>query len=120
MKRIHWLLKIGTLAAIVGVAPLVVGCSSTGEDRYTQGSKESPRLVEKKFRFNGTVVFHRDGGYYTVVSDSGDEYYPINLREPYRKGGLRVQIHGESRGYAMHGKARKIEIYDIKALSSVY
>ncbi|PAW77656.1 MAG: hypothetical protein B9S32_10280 [Verrucomicrobia bacterium Tous-C9LFEB] len=117
MKRIHWL-RIGTLILVGSVAPLLVGCANTGEDRYTQGSKESPRLVEKKFRFNGTVLYHRDSRDYTILSDSGDEYYPTNLQSVYRKAGLRVQIHGESRGYAHGGSMRAIEIYDIKALSA--
>ena len=117
MKRIHWL-RIGTLVLFASVAPLIVGCASTGEDRYTQGSKESPRLVEKQFRFNGTVLYHRDGRYYTILADSGDQYYPTNLQSVYRKAGLRVQIHGESRGYALNGSMRAVEIYDIKALSA--
>ncbi len=116
MKRIHWL-SIGTLIVAGSMAPLLVGCANTGEDRYTQGSKESPRLVEKKFRFKGTVLYHRDSRDYAILSDSGDEYYPTNLQSVYRKSGLRVQVYGESRGYAHGGRMRAIEIYDITALS---
>lgn len=117
MKKINSILHIGMLALLVGTATGLVGCANTGEDRYTQGSKQTPRLAENKFRFNGTILYHRQGDYYTIVAGSGYEYYPLNLPEHYRKSGLLVQVYGESRGYALNGSARAIEVFDIKELT---
>ncbi|MCH7590511.1 hypothetical protein IIB34_05700 [PVC group bacterium] len=33
-----------------------------------------------------------EGGFYGIVSDQGDKYYPLNLEEEYRKDGLRVSF----------------------------
>ncbi len=117
MKNIHSIIGVSTLVLSAMIVPLLTGCESTGEDRYTQGTKESPRLVEKQFRFKGTVLYHHHGDYYSILADSGDEYYPLNLDPVYRKAGLRLQVHGESRGYSPNGRMRAIDIYDAVALS---
>ncbi len=100
----------------MALAILTTGCSTTESDRYPYATKEGARYQEKKVRFRGTVIFHRvDGGYYTIVSDgSGEEYYPIDLPRAYCHGGLRVQVHGVTRGYERDG--RRLQIYDIAAL----
>ncbi|MCH7505214.1 hypothetical protein IID04_06245 [PVC group bacterium] len=33
-----------------------------------------------------------EGGFYGIVSDQGDKYYPLNLEEEYKKDGLRVSF----------------------------
>lgn len=97
-----------------------LGCSTPSDDRYSSATKNEVAQNEKKFRFKGTVVHHRsDGGYYTLRSDSGFEYYPLNLDSSYRKSGMRVQVYGEGRGYALGGRMRAIQIFDIARISSL-
>lgn len=118
MKTLLHQLLIGT-AALTLLAAGLVACASSGDDRYSSASKSEVTQNEKKFRFNGVVVYHRSSGDYTLVSDSGEEYYPINLDPYYRKNGLRVQVYGEGRGWAKGGRMRALAIYDIKAATVV-
>jgi hypothetical protein len=107
------------LIAVAGALALISGsfmtaCSTSGSDRSdTHPNKGVERVSEKTYKFKGTVMYHRDGDYYSILSDRGMEYYPLNLKHPYRKSGLRVQIYGETRGYAMNGKMRALDIFEI-------
>lgn len=116
MNKMKTLLMLGVMALSIGT--LTTGCSTAANDRYPTASKDGARLTEKKVRFKGTVVYHRDhGGYYTIVSDTGEEYYPIDLRPNYRLKGLRVQVYGETKGfYTWEGKGRPLAVYEIGAL----
>lgn len=105
------------LSALLGVT--LIGCATSGDDRSSSASKNEVTQNEKKFRFRGTVVYHRaEGGYYSLVSNSGEEYYPLNLDSRYQKSGLRVQVFAEGRGYARGGQMRAIQVFDIARLSS--
>lgn len=107
------------LALSLALGAGLVGCATNGNDRSSSSSKGEVSQNEKKFRFKGTVVYHRtDGGYYTIASDSGEEYYPLNLDSFYKKSGLRVQVFGESRGYAHGGQMRALQVFDIARLST--
>jgi hypothetical protein len=100
----------------VALSLVLAGCAVTASDKYPTPSKANAQLNEKTVKFKGTVVYHhQDGGYYTLVSDNGHEYAPLNLASAYRKGGLRVTVHGETRGYARNGEMRALEIFDIAA-----
>ena len=102
------------LAVAATLATLTSACSTSGSDRQEYSFKDGARYNEKKVRFKGTVVYSREYGYY-INSDSGEKYKPTHLAPPYRRNGIRVQVHGETRGYAMGGDAWKLEIYDIAA-----
>ncbi len=74
-------------------------------------------MERQEVDFKGTVVYqHNQGGYYTIVSDSGDTYYPDDLPARYRDGGLRVHVKGKVEGEADHGNGRRLIVYDIEAL----
>jgi hypothetical protein len=122
MKSIHTKygrLWLATLALSLALSAGLAGCATNGEDRSSSSSKNEVTQNEKKFRFKGTVVYHRaDGGYYTLASDSGEEYYPLNLDSRYQKSGLRVQVFGEGRGYAHGGQMRAIQVFDIARLAT--
>lgn len=111
------LLIVGIM--VLGVASIgisLTGCSTPGDDRYSNSTKAEPRISEKKFKFNGMVFHHADGDYYTIQSEAGNVYYPLNLEAPYRQDRLRIQVSGESRGYTPDGTARMFYIYDISTV----
>ena len=116
MNKFRTILIVGVVGLSIGT--LTIGCSTAANDRYPTATKDGARLTEKKVRFKGTVVYHRDhGGYYTIVSDTGEEYYPIDLAVNYRMKGLRVQVYGETKGfYTWAGKGRPLAVYEIGAL----
>jgi len=105
-------------ALVLPVAAFSTGCSGPSTDRYPTATKDGARLAENKVRFKGTIVYHRDdGGYFTIVSDSGEEYLPLDLPPNYRIKGLRVMVYGETRGYfASEGKGRPLDVFEIGAL----
>ena len=74
-------------------------------------------LARNHVHFKGTVVHVRHyGGYYLIVSDSGRNYYPINLPRKFGKGGLRIWLDGTTRGYTVDGRTPRLDIYEIRAL----
>jgi hypothetical protein len=119
MNKLKRITSIG--ACLLALALLPVACSTNANDRYTHSSKDNALLNENQVRFKGTVVYHRDrGGYYTLASDSGDSYYPENLARAYRKSGLRVQVYGQTDGYALNGSMRALKILEIGVLNPRY
>jgi hypothetical protein len=116
MKTLHRFAAVGT--CLLALALLPTGCATGANDRYTHSSKDNAVMHEKQFRFKATVVYHRDrGGYYTLASDSGESYYPENLERAYRKAGLRVQVYGQTHGYALGGEMRALKILEIGVLN---
>jgi hypothetical protein len=110
--QVKGLAVAGALALVAGT--FLTACATGGSDRSsTLSNKNVERVSEKTFKFKGTIVYHRQGDYYSIVSDRGLEYYPLNLKDAYRRSGLRVQVYGETHGYAKGGKMRALEIWEI-------
>jgi hypothetical protein len=50
----------------------------------------------------GTIVFvELEGGFYGIIADSGERYFPINLDQPYKVNNLKVRIEGKTRKNVM-------------------
>lgn len=103
---------VGALALLTG--SLMTACSTRGSDRSdTMGNKGVARVAEKTYKFKGRIEYSNEGRFYYIVSDRGRNYYPLNLQNSYRRVGLRVQVYGQTRGYAKGGSMRAIHIYEI-------
>ncbi len=45
---------------------------------------------------SGTVIFMSfEGGFYGIISDSGDSLYPLNMPQKFKKDGLRIVFRAE-------------------------
>jgi hypothetical protein len=46
----------------------------------------------------GTITYiDLEGGFYGIIADSGDRYFPINLDQQYKVNKLKVHIKGKIR-----------------------
>lgn len=96
--------------ALVGSA-----CKTTSE---TPPPNENPP-VQMEDGIVGTIKFmDLEGGFYGILGEDGQQYFPINLDETYREDGLRVRFTLRERTdimtTAMWGKT--VEITAIQAL----
>ena len=81
-------------------------------------SKNVPTADSKTFRIQGTVVHKTlEGGFFTIESDDGNIYDPINLPEHFKKQGLKVKVNAKLRNDVggVHMVGDIIEIIDIDA-----
>jgi len=50
----------------------------------------------------GTIVFvELEGGFYGIIADSGERYFPLNLDEQHKVNNLKVRIEGKLRKNVM-------------------
>lgn len=84
---------------IMGALVVTAGCRDTGGDLIT---------------FSGRVTrVPLEGGFYGIVSDKGEKYDPLDLKEGFRKDGLRVEVTARPRpdmaSFHMWGEMVEIE-----------
>lgn len=105
---------VGAVAIAVVAGSLLTACSTGGSDRSgTLGNKNVERVAEKTYKFKGRIEYNEQGRYYYIVSDRGGKYYPLNMQNSYRQTGMRVQVYGQTRGYAKGGSMWALHIYEI-------
>ena len=50
----------------------------------------------------GTIVFvDLEGGFYGIIADSGERYFPLNLDQQYKIKDLKVRVEGKVRKNVM-------------------
>ncbi|HZD42666.1 MAG TPA: DUF333 domain-containing protein, partial [Methanomicrobiales archaeon] len=96
------------LGLLLAVSLALAGCGC-----ISQGSEETQSGT-------GTVTFvDLEGGFYGIIADNGEKYYPLNLEDAYKKDGLSVRYHAlvkeDVSTVQMWGTP--IEITDITVLS---
>ncbi len=118
------ILMTAALALISGT--LLTACCTSGSNdnenpyngRYdSRPDSQYDGARGRRVDFNGKVYYDRSyGGHYMIRSDAGYRYHPLNLPHGYRKDGLRVEVSGMTRGRAMEGTARALDIDSINRL----
>jgi hypothetical protein len=78
---------------------LAVLCLTTAPVAISRGGdKEKGSLVT----MTGTIIYvELEGGFYGIIADSGERYFPINLDRQYQVNGLKVRIEGKIRKNVM-------------------
>lgn len=87
---------------------LLQSCNSSGHDELFFGNT---------IRISATVSYiSLEGGFWGLVSESGDKYQPVNLGKEFRKDGLKVEVRArvieDTADFRMWGK--RIEILEIE------
>lgn len=50
----------------------------------------------------GTITYiNLEGGFYGIIADSGDQYFPLNLDQQFKVNNLKVRIEGKIRKNVM-------------------
>jgi hypothetical protein len=50
----------------------------------------------------GTITHvELEGGFYGIIADNGERYFPLNLDQPYQVNDLKVRIEGKIRKNVM-------------------
>ena len=114
------------LSVLIGIIVLF-GCGSYSEQSNRNSTvapdptqptspKTAPAISEDIIEIHGTVVFKEfEGGFYGIEAEDGSAYDPMNLPEPFKKDGLKVNVKARLRpdamGFHMYGSI--IEIMDI-------
>ncbi len=71
--------------------PLLLLAAPACKTAATNGTPEAETSVQSSLPFAGTVQYlDLEGGFYGIVTDDGERYFPINLGVSFREDGLRV------------------------------
>ncbi len=100
----------------------LIGCNgkATSEGIQTEGNGLAPSgsVHPELFEIVGKVTYKSMvGGFYAIEGDDGKKYDPVNLPEPFKKDGLKVDMTARLKkgamGFHMYGAI--IEIVNITA-----
>lgn len=86
------------IGLLLAVSLITIGCRTTEETPSADGSTQ-PQLVDG---MTGTVTYmDLEGGFYGILGDDGEKYFPLNLDPSYREDGLRVRFTVRERNDVM-------------------
>lgn len=55
-----------------------------------------------RITMNGIITYiELEGGFYGIIADSGERYFPVNLEQQYKINDLKVRIEGKIRKNVM-------------------
>ncbi len=70
------------------IAGLIVACAVTACGCLDQESQSKEQITG-----NGTITYvDLEGGFYGIITEGGDQYYPLNLPDEYKVDGMRVEF----------------------------
>ena len=75
--------------------------------------------IKESLEDTGTIKYVRlEGGFYGIISDNGQELDPVNLKDEFKKDGLRVKfVYSLKKGGGnIHQWGKSIEIISIRKL----
>jgi hypothetical protein len=82
---------MGYRALLFGLAVL---CLIVEPAAISCGGEEKGSIMT----MTGTITYiDLEGGFYGIIADSGDRYFPINLDQQYKVNNLKVRIEGKIR-----------------------
>jgi len=82
---------------ISACAPSAVEHASTPEQKSEKISKEKIPMIKAKQSWQEVTVkyLNFEGGFYGLVSKSGDKFLPMNLPEKYKIDGTILRVKGQ-------------------------
>ena len=82
-------LLLGLTVLCLAVVPAAVSCAS---------DEEKGGLIT----VTGTITYiDLEGGFYGIIADNGDRYFPLNLDQRYKVNNLKIRIEGKTRKNVM-------------------
>ena len=75
--------------------------------------------IKESLEDTGTIKYVKlEGGFYGIISDNGQELDPVNLKDEFKKDGLRVKfVYSLKKGVAnIHQWGKTIEIISIRKI----
>lgn len=75
--------------------------------------------VKESLEDTGTIKYvNLEGGFYGIVADDGEEFYPVNLKNEFKQDGLKVKfVYSVNKNTAgIHQWGKIIEILTIRKI----